>query len=212
MDIDSRALPAPEATEPMSKDINSELKAEDTTSQNDPVESVNTDLQAELESLKTKNLEFQKQKDHWKEKYERDIVSKSSELDEDLFSDEGKLLRTEILSLKETLSKFEKEKEEQTIYSQYPQLQDKKDEFIEFSNDPDNVGIKKEKLVKLFLLEKGLLDSKPQRKGLEKPTGGSKSVHKSGIAQDEIKRLRENQPRRYQQYIQSGKINPDEIV
>ena len=211
MDIDPRALPGPDATEDISKEITEEIKAEDKTSKNEEVESGNSDLQTEIDSLKTKNLEFQKQKEHWKEKYERDIVSKSSEIDEDLFSDEGKLLRTEILSLKDKISKFETEKEENTIYTNYPQLKDKQDEFIEFSSDPDNAGIKKDKLAKLFLLEKGLLDTKVVRKGLEKPTGGSKANHKSGISNDEIKRLRESQPRRYQQMLRDGRLNPDEI-
>lgn len=211
MDIDPRVLPDSSNEEQEQEPVK--------TPEAEVVPAESTEDQLDIEDLKRKaevssqNFERAKKAELEVKELRNQLASKSSEqLDEDLLSDEGKLLKSEISVLRETISKFEKEKEEQAIYSEYPELKDKKDEFTEFSNDPDNAGIKKEKLAKLFLLEKGLLDSKPQRKGLEKPTGGSKASHKSGISQDEIKRLRENQPRRYQQMIQNGKINPDDIV
>lgn len=208
MDIDPRVLPDSSNEEEVQEPIKTPEAEAPALSAEEDLE----DLKRKAE-VSSQNFERAKKAELEVKELRRKLESLPSEqLDDDLFSDEGKLLRSEISVLRETVSKFEKEKEEQAIYSQFPELKDKQDEFIEFSNDPDNIGIKKEKLAKLFMLEKGLLDSKPQRKGLEKPTGGSKANHKSGITQDEIKRLRENQPRRYQQMIQNGKINPDDIV
>ena len=203
MDIDPRMLPDPQ-------------EGGDETPKNEsqaPIEEKEPKIDEELESLKTKNIELQKQKEHWREKYERDINKPvaSEELDDDMLSDEGKMLKAELNAMKAKLTSYEKDKEEQAIYSSFPSLKDKKDEFKEFVDDPDNSGIKLEKLAKLFLVENGMSSEVKPRKGLEKPTGGQKANFKSGYSQDEIKRLRENQPRRYQQMIQSGKINPDDI-
>ena len=51
----------------------------------------------------------------------------------------------------------------------------------------------------------------PQRMGLEKTTGGNKLPISSGHTIDDIKRLREEQPRKYAQMLREGKIKPDDI-
>jgi preprotein translocase subunit SecD len=208
MEIDPRTLPSPEATIDISKEV-IVPKAGDDTSKNEAQE----ETLIELESLKTKNLELQKQKEHWREKYERDITNKpTAEIADDFLSDEGKVLKEQINKLNEKLASRDKQDEESRIFTTYPQLKDKRDEFQEFLDDPDNAGIKLEKVAKLFLVEKGLLETPPKRIGLERGTGGSKITSSSTLPTEDIKRLRENNPRRYQQMLRSGKIDPSKIV
>lgn len=207
MEIDPRTLPGPEATVDISKEI-TVPKATDETVKNEA-----PDLSVELESLKTKNLELQKQKEHWREKYERDITNKPpAEVDDDFLSDEGKLLKEKINKLEQQLTLRTKQDEESRIFTLYPQLKEKRDEFQEFLDDPDNGGLKIDKAAKLFLLEKGLLETPSKRIGLERGTGGSKTGNPSTLSQDDIRRLRENQPRRYQQMLRDGRIDPSKIV
>lgn len=210
MDIDSRALPPTEATEPISKDINFSPKAGDETPKNE-VPQIDETIVAELETLKIKNLELQKQKEHWKDKYDRDINNpKPSEIEEDLMSDEGKALKGHISTLEAKLADMENKQAIERLLTQYPVIKDKMDEFNEFRNEYPNLD--PEKIAKIFLVEKGYTEQLKPRIGLEKPTSGSKSHQKSGFSGDEIKRLRETQPRRYQQMLRNGKINPDLIT
>jgi len=209
MEIDPRTLPSPEGVEPILKDESIVPKAGDEAPKNEAPK-VNTE---ELESLKTKNLELQKQKEHWREKYERDITNKpSAEVDDDFLSDEGKVLKEQINKLNEKLAVREKQDEEARIFTTYPQLKDKREEFQEFLDDPDNAGIKLDKVAKLFLVEKGLLETLPKRIGLERGTGGSKITNPSTLPIEDIKRLRESSPRRYQQMLRDGRIDPSKIV
>jgi hypothetical protein len=60
-------------------------------------------------------------------------------------------------------------------------------------------------VAKLFLLEKGLLDQ-PQRKGLEKPTGGPAQPKAPGISFDDLARLRDTNFQAYKDKILSGEI------
>lgn len=214
MDIDKKVLPDPEQS-----DVAGDLTPkQDASAENIPAEApvekskVSLDLEAELASLKTKNLELLKQKEHWREKYERDINKPvpSEEIEEDLMSDEGRTLKSQINALQNKLSSFEKEREEQRVYSAYPQLKDKKEEFEEYLSNPDNSGIKLERAAKLFLVENGLLETAPQRLGLEKPTSGSK-IPKVNPTVDDFKRIRESQPRKYTEMLRKGILNPDTL-
>lgn len=207
MDIDPRAMPAPEATEDLTKEILAPKATDETVKNEAPV--VNENLNTELELLKTKNLELQKQKEHWREKYERDItIPKPSEEPEYLTDDE--VTRKELLELKRKFASLEDSQALEKLSILYPAIKDKADEFNEFK--ADYPGVAMDKIAKIFVSEKGYTEQLNQKKGLEKPTSGSKSQHKSGMSQDEVKRLREDQPRRYQQMLRSGKLNPDDIV
>lgn len=223
MEIDKKVLPDPENTPDVADErSSSKFTSEDLTSKkeasaaNIPAEAAvdkSNDLKTEFEALKQKNFELQKQKEHWKEKYERDITNKSSvedKIDEDLLSDEGKMLRSQLEVLEKKFHSLEKEKEETRVFTQYPLLRDRREEFQEFLENPDNIGIKLERAAKLFLAEQGLLENPPKRLGLERPTSGSKSPQPK-LSVDDIKRLRETQPRRYTEMLKKGLINPDEI-
>lgn len=169
----------------------------------------------ELETLKAKNFELKEklaqtteQKKHWREKYERDIVPKSSEELELLTDDE--VTRKEIGLLKQELASFKENQQLAKVADLYPAIKEKSDEFNEFR--AEYPGIALDKVAKIFVAEKGYGEQLKPRIGLEKPTGGSKANLKSGFSQDEVKRLRETQPRRYEQMLRSGKLNPTDII
>ena len=132
-------------------------------------------------------------------------------LGEDDYSDEGRALKGEINTLKEELGSFKREKEEQLIYSKYPQLKDKQEEFKEFLVDPEHRGLKFEKVAKLFLLDHDMLGESTPRKGLERPTGGSKTGTSTSYSEEDVKRLRETQPRKYIEMLRKGTLKPEDI-
>lgn len=132
---------------------------------------------------------------------------------DDVFSDEGKLLSKEIDTLREQISSMQIEQTRGELESLYPVLKDKKEEFEEFLQDEENKNIPLGKVAKLFLLDKGLLETNMQeRQGLERPTGGQRGdPEKQGISSEEIKDLRVNHPKKYAQMLREGKLKPEDI-
>lgn len=136
---------------------------------------------------------------------------KSFETDNsDDYSDEGKALKEEINQLKGKLYSFEESLSLEKVGNIYPAIRDKREEFDEFRTEYPNIDI--DKVAKIFIAEKGYVDQLKPRIGLEKPTGGQKGNMKSGISNDDVKRLRETNPRRYEQMLRSGKLNPQDIL
>jgi hypothetical protein len=84
------------------------------------------------------------------------------------FSDEGKLLEKQIHSMKSEIEAFKNERALSELQSQYPQLRDLSAEFNAFK--AEFPASRTESVAKLFLMEKGLLDT--PRKGLERQTSG----------------------------------------
>ena len=126
------------------------------------------------------------------------------------YSDEGKALKAEINALTSKISSYERKDEESKVYSNYPVLKDKQDEFQEYLEENPELSLTK--AAKLFIFENKLnLEDIPQRKGLEKPSSGSKSKPETGMTEADVKRLREDQPRLYEKMIKEGKLNPDTI-
>lgn len=115
----------------------------------------------------------------------------------DVFSDEGKLLKQEISSLREKI-------EVKELLDQYPAIKDKSAEFNEFRTEYP--GIPVDKIAKIFLAEKGLLEPHAPRKGLEKPSGGGKSIPTGEMTTEEVSNLRNNNFRKYMSLVKEGKI------
>ena len=122
----------------------------------------------------------------------------------DVFSDEGKALQKEIASLKTELSGVNGELSKKEVLIAYPVLKEKWEEFETFRADPDNSGMNLRTAAKAFMVENGLLDA--PRKGLEKPSGGSRIPPSTGLSVEEITDLRENNWPKYQQMIRQGSI------
>ena len=106
-------------------------------------------------------------------------------------------LKNDVSDLKQKLGKSE-------VLEAYPILKDVWNEFDSFRNEPDNKGMNMKTAAKAFVTEKGLLE--PTRKGLEKPTGGGHTPVSSGMSNDEVKKLRETDWRKYQELLKKGDI------
>lgn len=128
--------------------------------------------------------------------------------EEEVFSDEGKTLKKLLDQQNVEIRALKEEKEIEKVLSSFPDLRGATAEFNEFRASYPGVSL--EKTAKLFLHEKGLLDA-PARKGLENPSGGSRTPSTTGLTQEDVKRLRETQPRRYQKMVMEGKIKAEDI-
>ena len=127
----------------------------------------------------------------------------------EVYSDEGRELKKMLDATNEKLVRMEESRELESVLNQYPALKDKQDEFEEYRKDfPRH---KLANAAKLFLSEKGLLETAPTRMGLEPATGGVKTPPQAKLSVEDIKRLRENDHRKYMKYIQTGVIRPEEI-
>lgn len=124
------------------------------------------------------------------------------DIEEDIFSDEGKILKEHIGSLESKLKALEEEKELERVYAQHQAIRDAAEEFKSFK--VEYPGLPLDKLAKLFLAEKGV--KAENRKGLEAPTGGAKTAPQPSMSEDDLARLRTESPRKYLQLVQEGKI------
>lgn len=122
---------------------------------------------------------------------------------DEVYSDEGLALKKEISSLNEKIQLIEEEKSLEKLYSQYPLLREKADEFKQY-RQAEHPRAKIESVAKLFLSENDLLES--PRKGLEQPTGGTRTPFTSGMTADDVANLRKNNFREYQRLIKEGKL------
>lgn len=159
------------------------------------------EVEAEEERFRRKELE-RKLKDL------ESTPDEPSELDED--PEKNNELAGEVRNLKSSLREIERRETRRELEAKFPQLAENRKEFDSFLEDEENSKLSLAKAAKLFLAEKGLLTDAPPRKGLEKPTGGAK-VPTPKMSKADIKRLREEQPRRYIQMLRSGALNPDDI-
>lgn len=126
---------------------------------------------------------------------------------EDVFSDEGKTLKTHIEKLNGELSSLKDKMELENIVSQHPELKEHSEEFNTYRAGYPGVSL--EKAAKLFLHDKGLIGT--ERKGLERPSGGSKAPSPSGFDESDVKRMREENPRRYLKMVTEGKLKAEDI-
>lgn len=141
---------------------------------------------------------------------ELEETQSSDQLDDEVYSDEAKALKKEVDSLKQELGTFKTNSELETLRKKYPVIEDKSEEFDEFRGEYHNVSL--DKVARLFALEYDPNAGETlKRKGLEKPTGGSKKPVKSGWSAEDVKRLRENEYRKYMQMIKDGKLKPEDI-
>lgn len=113
---------------------------------------------------------------------------------------------TEIQNVKKELQALKDEKVKTDLLSSYPILKEKWEEFEEFhSHDGSSYDLAG--AAKIFLVEKDLLTKPPQRKGLEKQTGGARSAPTSGkMTAEDAANLRKNNHKKYMELLQSGKL------
>lgn len=162
-------------------------------------------LYAALEEERKMRKELKKKVSELEQKLESSR-STDEEFGEE-YSDEGKALKKQIAELEKEILSMRESQTISGIYAKYPVIQDKSEEFEEYRKEKSNYSL--EDIAQLFMQKYQIQGT--SRKGLEQPTGGSKTPQKSGISKEDIRRLREEQPRKYIKMLKEGKINPDEI-
>jgi hypothetical protein len=121
----------------------------------------------------------------------------------EVFSDEGLLLKREIDALKQAQAQKDEQIALSGLQSQFPAIKDKAAEFENFRSE--NPGMRLETAAKAFLVENDLFE-KPARKGLESQSGGGRVAPKEGMSAEDVKDLRNNNFRKYAQLLREGKI------
>ena len=106
-------------------------------------------------------------------------------------------LRNDIAVLKQNAAKGE-------VLEAYPHLKDVWSDFESFRSTDENKGMNLKTAAKSFMVEKGLLD--PTRKGLEKPSGGTRQPDASVMTSEDVKVLRETNYKKYSEMVQKGQI------
>lgn len=123
----------------------------------------------------------------------------------DGLSEEGKALKVQIDELQGKIATMTTEKTLSDLQTKFPALKDKISEFIEFRKDyPEGND---ESVAKIFLAENDLLDAPAPRKGLERPSGGGRTVQPRGMTVAEADDLRKNDFRKYSKLLKEGKLN-----
>jgi hypothetical protein len=158
-----------------------------------------TDSALLLESLKKEREERRILQEKLRLAEEQQLTSSAPS---DEFSDEGRALKTEIQKANEEIRKLQDERELEKVYAQFPDLKGLSSEFETYAAEYPRH--KKENIAKLFLSEKGLMET--PRKGLEKTTGGPKGSFTSGMTVDEVRDLRTTNYKKYVEMLQKGQI------
>ena len=185
---------------------------EPTTPENVAEPTVQSESDLKLAELEKKNIELQAQKEHWREKYERDITSLQNNEpapseEPEVYSDEGKLLKGELKTLNEKFRAIERKEARRDVESEFPQIKERKAEFDAFLEDEENSKLSIKKAAQLFLAEQNLLAPEPPaRKGLEKPSGGSQAPPEPKLSNEEIEHLMKTDWKKYEKLLRAGKI------
>jgi len=155
-----------------------------------------TDSALLLKSLKE---EREKRRILEQEKQELELrLEESSALSDEDISDEAKVLKKEISTLKGEVTSIREEKEFDRLCVLYPILKDKVEEFNEYRQS-EHPKAKIGSVAKLYLADNGFFDA--PRPGLEKSTGGDKTVTKTGMSFADAEVLRKTDWRRYQKEV-----------
>ena len=135
---------------------------------------------------------------------ELNTIKSSVPSETDAWSEEGKLIvEKHVKPLQDTINSLEEKLALKDVQATYPVLREISSEFDEFRKEYPRHKL--DNVAKLFLSEKGLLE--PQRKGLEKPTGGFKNQKTPGsMTTEEVRHLRETNFRKYSDMAKKGLI------
>lgn len=162
--------------------------------------------QAELEDLRHK-AEVSSQNYERTKKLEarlKELETLQTEPSDDIYSDEGKLLRKEIQTLNEEIATIKATSSKRELQDSNPIFREKWQDFEEFRNNPENKGMNLKTAAKAYLVENGLLES--PRKGLEKPTGGERKPSSAGMTSEDKLNLMKTNFKEWQRLTIEGKI------
>lgn len=207
---------SPSALEDLQQQTEIELKEE----VQEPLPEPTTDLDQEEDlkagdktnpNLLLKSLKDEREKRRELEAREKllaeelELIKSSTSSDEEIYSDEGKVLQKKMKGLEVEVASLRKESAKKDLLIQHPILKEHLEAFEEYQNSPDNKGMSIKTAAKAFLIEKGLMETK--RFGLERPTGGDKQPSMSGeMTSADAELLRTTNFRKYQEMLMKGQL------
>lgn len=188
---------APESQEPATEEVAQEVEEVVTESTQPQVKAGDktppNELLASLQKERAKRKELE------------ELLAKQNSPDIEVFSDEGRALKSQIDSLKAQLTAFNEEKILSSVQAKYPAIADKMEEFNEFRESYPNANM--DSVAKLFLVENDLLQPKAPPKGLERGSTGPKTIPKQGMTSEDVKDLRIKDYKKYSEMLMSGKLD-----
>lgn len=157
-------------------------------------------------------LEEDKLKNQRIAELEAQVGKPTASYEDDIYSDEGKLLLKKQQETEAKLNRLlaEKQLEEDInhVKSKFPELTGQEKSFREYTEKYP--GVDAETLAKSFLFDMDV-EKKP-RKGLEKPSGGTKvPASGEGFTAEEVARIRETDEKRYLELIKKGVLKGKDI-
>lgn len=155
-------------------------------------------------ALLLKSLQEEREKRKRAEEALKVLESNQVPSDTEVYSDEGKAIVDKFVKpLEREIQTLREQSELKDVYATYPDLKGLSSEFDEYRKDYPRHKLGN--IAKLFLNEKGLLES--PRKGLEKTTGGPRTPVQTGMTAEDVKNLRTNNPRKYEDMLRKGLID-----
>lgn len=142
-------------------------------------------LEAELQSLKSS-------------------AALSEDTDDESDDTEPDTLKSEVSTLKSELKELREERELTKALHKFPALSSKLEDFAQYREEHPEYPV--DTAAKLFIVDRDLYQPSPERKGLEKPTSGPKAPATGGYTPDQVKQIRESDPRLYTRLIRAGKF------
>jgi hypothetical protein len=147
----------------------------------------------------------------WEQKYKEEAERHTASPSYSVSFDDDLTPIPEIKEITQKLQKLERNAALAELEVEFPVLKDKKSELEAFLEDEDMKKLPLEKAVKFFVLEKNLPTQPTQRKGLEPARGGGHTPPANHLTAEEIKLIREREPRKYIRMLTDGSFNPDTI-
>lgn len=164
--------------------------------------------ESESEILKKNRQLFERAKKAEEKAKELELKIQSLEEAPDDDEEVSEKTTSELKELRRKLTEMEEKRDLDTLYAEFPVLNQKLDEFDEYRQE--NPGMPLKTAAKAFLAEKDLLGQTRQNPGLEPARGGVKTPPSSGkMSADDVKHLRENNFKEYRRLVSEGKIEFD---
>lgn len=189
----------PTAELPVEPEIDYKTKFSESTRENQRILKEKAELEAKLAEKASETS------------LETEIISKYPEWD--MMTETEKILLKRQEETEKKLARLEEEKQWQEDLTKsivkFPELSEQTEEFKEFCSQYPK-GVDMETLAKSFLFDKRPAEEK-LRKGLEKPSGGTKVPISDGWKSEDVARLRETDEKKYLELVRKGIIKGKDI-
>lgn len=167
-----------------------------------PVQTPSNELYAALQEERARRKEMQRELESLRER-EKEVAESTQH------SEEGLRLKKEIERLEGIVGGLQSDIRLKSVLDKHPALNEHLVEFDEYRQDYPGLPI--DKVAMVFLAEKGALQQKVRRVGLEQPTGGPSEPPQAGLTVDDLKRMRTQEPEKYHKMLAKGQIKLSDI-